>query len=216
MFDEPVRAQLLRDGLRSRCHHVKEDACVHDCDRPGVLLMEEGEEVRLTERAEPTRKRFAFEVPSWSLGERDEVELGPQLVGRKVSATAKENAASVWVFDGDAVDQGARKALATSVRGDDQLNDADLIAREVVEDVCHDHAAEGGRQERALLSALSESGVGKEADGCFGSPAQSYDGGELVRSFRWTDEHDPVCRRALGAHDARTLRRVMRRERRYT
>jgi hypothetical protein len=120
------------------------------------------------------------------------------------------------MFDGDPVDQSARKALATSVRGDDQLNDADLVAREVVENVCRDGAAEGGGQERALLSALRESGVGEEAHGRFGSPAQSDDGGELVRFLRWSDEHDPVCRRALGAHDARTLRRVIGRERHYT
>ena len=73
----------------------------------------------------------------------------------------------------DGVDEQAREAAALMSLRDDELHDADLVARQVVEDVGGDRAVDRCRQQSSLRGSLLERRVWEEADGGLGRTPES-------------------------------------------
>lgn len=126
---EPVGAQLLRHGLGVRRDEVEEHARIHRGQGPAVALLEVGEEVRSTEWSEPARQRLTVKTVAGALAEREEVQPVPQVVSRKVVATAEQDAAALVVVPGNRVDQRPSDSLTLAGCGDDELHEPDLVAR---------------------------------------------------------------------------------------
>lgn len=82
--------------------------------------------------------------------------MRPEAMGGEVIAAMQEDAAAVGVFLGDRAHQHAREAVAAPFRFHHQLDDADLVTRQVIKDITVDAVRLTADEQRPAPRALRE------------------------------------------------------------
>jgi hypothetical protein len=107
--------------------------------------------------------QLALEASPRSLAHRDKVEPVPEVIGWKVVATVQHNAASLRMIS--RINQFPSYAITLVLSSDDEVHDADLVAREIVKNVASHIVVLRCNDQRALVCSLRERGVRQEAYG---------------------------------------------------
>jgi hypothetical protein len=146
------------------------------------------EKIWLAERSIPPGQRLPIDTASRPLPPGLEIKLGPEGVRIKVVSAVQKDSATLSVVVRDPINQLACKSQAAPGRSDDEMDDADLVARQVVQQVASRLVVYESNEQRPLVGSLSESCISKKADRPARLPGERKDAAVSRRPWSRTQE----------------------------
>ena len=122
----------------------------------------------------------------------------------------QKDPATLSVVVRDPINELACESQAAPGRSDYEMDDADLVARQVVQQIASRLVVHESNEQRALVGSLSESCIGKKTDGRARLPGERKDAAVSRSPCGWTQELQAI-REIDWAQDVLSLRRPRKR-----